>query len=133
MDAARLAALTAEIEALPTFITNYDKSINDYLNGITPTCVNFLDVIPNLSDDISSGLAYDASWSGQGSSYGSLLDFVYEVNAIRRCSSILVTNKLDYYLINDTQSSNDTDFNNGEAAKTMSYIVGNAPDQGVTI
>ena len=133
MDASRLAALIAEIYSLPTFITNYDKSVTDYLNGSSTVCVNFLDVIPTLSSDISSGLAYDSSWSGRGSSYGALVDFVYEVAAIKRNTSILTTNKLDYYLINDTQISNDTDFNNGESAKTVSYIIGNAPDQGITI
>lgn len=133
MDAARLTELKAEINALAKFLSDYDTSVTNYLDGSSPTCVHFLDVIPTLKNDATSALASDAAWSGQGSSYGALVDFIYEVSAIQRSTPILNNNKLSYYIIDDTQKSKDADYNNGEAAKTISYLLGISPDLGITI
>ena len=133
MDITRLTNLKAEINALATFLSAYDTSVYNYLNTTATTCVHFLDVVPGLSNDNSFSLAYNGSNNGQGTSYGALGDFVYEVSAIQRNTSILQANKLSYYLADDNFISAASDFNKGEAAKTISYITGTSPDQGVTI
>ena len=133
MDATRLANLKTEINALATFLSAYDTSVTNYLNTTTTTCVHFLDVVPGLSNDNTFSLAYNGSYDGQGSSFGALGDFVYEVSAIQRNTTILQFNKLSYYLADDVFVSSEADFNKGEAAKTISYITGTSPDQGITI
>lgn len=133
MDVTRLNNLKAEINALATFLAAYDTSISDYFNTTTTTCLHFLDVVPTLTNDSSFGLAFNGSYSGHGSSYGALADFVYDVSAVQRSTAILKATKLSYYLSDEVQRSTDADFNNGEAAKSISYITGMSPDQGITI
>lgn len=133
MDITRLNNLKTEINALPTFLSNYDNSVASFLTGATPTCIHFADVISNLSNDNSAALAYEAVESGQGSSYGALVDFVYEVAAIQRNTSILLITKAAYYTSNENQILIDESFNKGEAARTLSYIIGNSPDMGIII
>jgi len=133
MDATRLAALKSEINALATFLTTYDTSVSNYLSNLSPTCLHISDVISTLSNDAAASLALDASWSGHGSAFGALTDFVYEVNAIQRNAEILSYNKATYYVMDDGQKVLDQAFNAGESAKAISYITGSSPDQGITI
>jgi hypothetical protein len=133
MDAIRLTALKIEITNLNTWLTTYDTSVYNFLNGVSTTCVHFLDVIPTLSNNNAASIAYDGAYSGHGSSFGSLTDFIYEVSGIQRNTAIFNSIKLTYYLLDDVQKTADADFNSGESAKFISYIVGSSPDQGITI
>lgn len=133
MDATRLTNLKSEVNALATFLSNYDTSVADFLSGSNSTCIHFADVIPNLSNDNSAALAYEAVASGQGSSYGALVDFVYGVAAVQRNTAIILITKAAYYTSNDNQILIDDSFNTGEGARTLSYIIGNSPDMGITI
>ena len=133
MDNSQLTLLKAEVNALPTFLSTYDLAVVNYLNGNNPTCPHFLDTINSLSNDISLSVSLGGAWSGQGSSYGVITDFVYTIAAIKRNASILTTTKAAYYAQNDaTQISSDA-YAKGEAAKILSYLQGRSPHQGVII
>ena len=133
MDATRLANLKIEINNLAIWLTAYDTSISNYFNGSSPTCVHFLESILTLNNNNTSSLAYDASYSGQGSSFGALTDFVYEVSSIQRNTAVISANKITYYLQGDLQKSTDADFNSGHSTMTIAYMQGTSPDQGIII
>jgi hypothetical protein len=133
MDTFRLTELKAEINALASWLANYDNSVRDFLNGNSPTCVHFMEVIPTLNNITAASLAYDGAYLGHGSSFGALTDFIYEVSAIKRNAAIFNTDKLTYYILDDPQKATDADFNSGETTKFISYITGSSPDQGITI
>jgi hypothetical protein len=133
MDAAKLALVTAEINALPTFLSTYDTGVSLFLSGTNTTCPHFLDTIQTLSNNETYTLCCSASLIGQGAAYGRITDFVYTVAAIQRNMAVLPSNKAFYYSENDTVISTDASNNAGDAAKVLSYMLGNSPDQGVLI
>lgn len=133
MDQTQFANLKIEINGLATFISDYTSNVSDYLGGSTPTCVHFLNTINNLKNDTATSIAFDRAWSGHGSSYGALSDFIFEVTAIQRSVPILTATKATYYTDNDTQKTLEKEYNKGEVARTISYIVGISPDQKVII
>ena len=133
MDAAKFAQLDTEVKALPIVIDTYDKGVSDFLSGAVSTCPHFLDSISSLVNDVALSVAYDLTWSGQGSAYGAVLSFVHEIEAYKRHANILPTNKSRYYVENSTEVMNSKTKMTGEAARTMAYINGNSPDQGIMI
>lgn len=133
MDNTQLTNLKNEIDSLTTFLIDYDTSVHDYLDGSNASCLHFLDVIDTLNNDTSVSIVYDSAWEGHSSSYGAMTNFVYEIAAIQRNKSILDTPKATYYTINDAQIVTDEGYNRGEASRTLAYILGTSPDQGIII
>lgn len=124
-------SVPSEITNFTTSVNNYNTEVSSFLSGTSSTCPHFLNVIPNISSSITEGILFSHMSSGQGSSYGSMADFVYEVIGMGRVGAILSATKASYYTTGDAEVVSGNAYNTSSAAVMTSYIVGSNVSQGV--
>jgi hypothetical protein len=132
MTTEHLSQLKTEVTALATFLKNYDDSVNSFYSGAA-SCTHFSEVIDTLLNEVSSSLAISTSQVGDNTSLGALVDFVQEIEGIKRSKAILASNKASYYAKDVSSKALDAAFNSGEVTRLLSDILGSSTEQRTNI
>ena len=125
---------------LQTQLTDNTEKISQYLGQVAAymdtgsgTLPSFEDLVESLGTDMIISMIHNLSAGAQGSATGTLQEQLQYLLAIIREQSLVSLTKGQIYDLASGEMTLEAEKNSADMAKTLNYIRGKSPNQGVTL